>query len=143
MAKREPGPNRLVPAGWRDATLPFLVIGLGGIVGANIRWKFGEWAADQWSGQLPWGTLLINLSGSFILGLFLVLMVERVPGRPLTRLFGATGLLGAYTTFSTFVYELARLIQHGHLLTATTYVLASLVFGLACAWAGTIAARAV
>ena len=53
------------------------------------------------------------MSGSFILGLYLTFVTDRFTGRPLTRLFVATGILGAYTTFSTFVYETVRLVQHG------------------------------
>jgi CrcB protein len=85
--------------------------------------------------------LVINLTGSFVLGLYLTLVTERFAGRPLTRLFFATGLLGAYTTFATFAYETVRLLQDGHLVTAATYVAASLVFGLVASMAGIAVAR--
>jgi CrcB protein len=128
-------------AEWR-ATIPtVLAVGIGGIVGANLRWQVGEWAADRWATPFPWGTLVINLTGSFVLGLYLTLVTERFAGRPLTRLFFATGLLGAYTTFSTFAYETVRLLQYGHLVTAAAYVGASLVFGLAASIAGIAVAR--
>jgi CrcB protein len=131
----------LAHTGWR-ATIPtVLAVGIGGIVGANLRWQVGEWAADRWATPFPWGTLVINLTGSFVLGLYLTLVTERFAGRPLTRLFFATGLLGAYTTFSTFAYETVRLLQDGHLVTAATYVAASLVFGLVASMAGIAVAR--
>ena len=57
-----------------------------------MRWKIGEWAANQWATSFPWGTLLINLTGSFVLGLYLTLVTERFTGRPLTRLLVATGV---------------------------------------------------
>jgi CrcB protein len=126
----------------RRAALPtVLAVGIGGIIGANLRWQVGEWAADRWATPFPWGTLLINLTGSFVLGLYLTLVTERFAGRPLTRLLFATGVLGAYTTFSTFAYETVRLLQHGHFLTAAAYVAASLALGLIASIAGIALAR--
>jgi len=129
--------------GWTNAVPTLLAIGVGGIVGANLRWKIGEWAANQWTTPFPWGTLLINLTGSFILGLYLTLVTERFTGRPLTRLLFATGVLGAYTTFSTFAYESVRLIQHGQIWTALAYVAASLALGLAACAGGIATGRAI
>jgi CrcB protein len=120
-----------------------LAIGIGGIIGANLRWKIGVWAADQWATPFPWGTLLINLTGSFVLGLYLTLVTERFTGRPLTRLMFATGLLGAYTTFSTFAYETVRLLQHGQIWTALAYVAASLALGLAACTGGIATGRVI
>jgi CrcB protein len=128
-------------AEWREAVPTVLAVGIGGIIGANLRWQVGEWVADRWATPFPWGTLLINLTGSFVIGLYLTLVTERFAGRPMTRLFFATGVLGAYTTFSTFAYEMVRLLQHGHLLTAATYVAASLTLGLAACLAGIAIAR--
>jgi CrcB protein len=128
-------------AEWREAVPTVLAVGIGGIIGANLRWQVGEWAADRWATPFPWGTLLINLTGSFVIGLYLTLVTERFAGRPMTRLFFATGVLGAYTTFSTFAYEMVRLLQHGHLLTAATYVAASLTLGLGACLAGIAIAR--
>jgi CrcB protein len=128
---------------WPGTALTLLVIGVGGVIGANARWKIGEWADQRTTGDFPWGTLLINLSGSLILGAFLTVVTERVAGRPLTRLLIATGMLGAYTTFSTFAYEVVRLVQHGDLLIAVAYVASSLVLGLAAVWAGIVSARSI
>jgi CrcB protein len=129
--------------GWMSAVPTVLAIGIGGIIGANLRWKIGEWAANQWATSFPWGTLLINLTGSFVLGLYLTLIIGRFTGRPLTRLLFATGVLGAYTTFSTFAYETVRLIQHGEIWTALAYVTASLAFGLAACAGGIATGRAI
>jgi CrcB protein len=85
--------------------------------------------------------LLINVSGSFALGLFLALMTARFRDRPTVRLFVATGILGGYTTFSTFGYETVRLIQDGQAIRATLYVAASLIGGLAAVVAGTALVR--
>ena len=136
--RREP-----IASGWTGAVPTMLAVGIGGIIGANLRWKIGEWAADQWATPFPWGTLLINLTGSFILGLYLTLVTERFSGRPLTRLLIATGILGAYTTFSTFAYETVSLVQHGQVWTAVAYVAASLTLGLAVCAGGIASARAI
>ena len=130
------------PTGWRDIVSTAMAVGIGGIVGANVRWQVSEWSARHWPSSFPWGTFLINISGSFVLGLYLTIAAERLVGRPLTRLFVATGVIGAYTTFSTFVYESARLIEHGHAVTAAAYVAASLAVGLSAAAAGIMAGRA-
>ena len=129
--------------GWTNAVPTLLAIGIGGIIGANLRWKIGGWAVDRWATPFPWGTLLINLTGSFVLGLYLTLVTERFTGRPLTRLLFATGVLGAYTTFSTFAYESVRLIQHGQIWTALAYVAASLALGLAACAGGIATGRAI
>ena len=129
--------------GWLSAVPAVLAVGVGGIIGANLRWKFGEWAVDQWATPFPWGTLVINLTGSFVLGLYLTLVTGRFTGRPLTRLLFATGVLGAYTTFSTFAYETVRLIQYGEIWTALAYVAASLALGIAACAGGIAAGRAI
>jgi CrcB protein len=124
----------------RTDVLTVLAVGAGGVIGANARWAISEWSNDVWSTAFPWGTLLINVSGSLILGLFLSAQ-SRLTGNPYARLIIATGILGAYTTFSTFVYETVRLVQHGDGLIAVTYVLASLGLGLAAAVLGIRAGR--
>ncbi|MER3486729.1 MAG: fluoride efflux transporter CrcB, partial [Chloroflexota bacterium] len=107
-------------------------VGLGGVLGANARYVLGTWAQSAWGTAFPWGTLLINVLGSLLIGVFLTLATERLTIRPATRLFIATGILGAFTTFSTMSYELVHLLQAGALLRAGLYLLASLGLG----WAG-------
>jgi len=82
----------------------YLIIGLGGFLGANARYLLSGWAAQKWGASFPYGTLLINATGSFILGLFLAATTGRVLVDPRWRLFFAIGFLGAYTTFSTYTY---------------------------------------
>jgi fluoride exporter len=91
----------------------FLLISAGAVLGANARYWLGDWAAQKWGAAFPLGTLIINLSGSFILGLFLTLATERWMIDPRWRLFIAVGFLGAYTTFSTYTYESFNLLFHG------------------------------
>lgn len=121
---------------WREVALTAAAVGVGGMIGANLRWRLGEWSADRWPTSFPWGTLLINVSGSFLLGLYVTFMSARHRGSPRSRLLVATGVLGAYTTFSTFTYETVRLLQHGRLSTAAAYLAASLGGGLIACLAG-------
>lgn len=93
--------------------MQYLVISLGGILGANARYLLGTWIAERYGTSFPYGTLVINISGSFVIGLFLTLIAERFVLHPNWRLFFAVGFLGAYTTFSTFSYESVVLLQNG------------------------------
>ncbi|HPN53760.1 MAG TPA: fluoride efflux transporter CrcB [Anaerolineaceae bacterium] len=90
-----------------------MLISAGAIFGANARFWIADWAAQKWGTSFPIGTLLINISGSFVLGFFLTLITNRVTLDPGWRLFIAVGFLGAYTTFSTYTYESLSLIQQG------------------------------
>jgi CrcB protein len=128
---------------WRQRSTTFAAIGCGGFLGANARYSVGLWAAATWGAAFPWGTLLINLVGSFVLGLFLALVTERFSGRPTTRLFLATGFLGAFTTFSTFSYETVQLLARGATIAALAYVAGSLLLGLAAAVVGLLCAHAL
>ena len=115
--------------------MEYLMIGLGGILGANTRYLVAGWVAERFGLAFPWGTFLINISGSFILGFFLAYML-RYPTYQYPRLFFAVGFLGAYTTFSTFSLESLQLIQNGRLLIAFSYVVSSATLGLIGAWIG-------
>jgi CrcB protein len=131
------------PPLWRDRLATFGPISTGGLLGANARYLVGRWVTDHAGGAFPWGTLLINVAGSFVLGLYLTIITERIRGRATTRLFFATGFLGAFTTFSTFSYETMALFRDDKPFLALTYVVASLVIGLAAAITGIAATRVV
>ncbi len=117
-----------------------LWIGLGGCAGAIARYWLSGLVAARAGVVFPFGTFVINVSGSFTLGLLLGLLEQQaIP--PVTRLALGTGFLGAYTTFSTFTYETIRLVEEGSILLATVNVAASLVLGLGAAFAGLAAGR--
>ena len=116
------------------------VISLGGMVGATARYGLAQ-ALPTAPGHFPWATFWTNLSGSFVLGFFLILVLERFPPTRYLRPFVATGILGAYTTMSTYLVETAVLLKDGHAATALLYGLATLVIGVALAAAGIVAAR--
>jgi fluoride exporter len=108
----------------------YLVIGIGGFLGANARYLVAGWAAQRFGAAFPYGTFIINISGSFILGFFMAFLRDRVFISPNYRLFFATGFLGAYTTFSTFAYESLGLLQAGSTLLGLANICGSVVVGL-------------
>ncbi len=121
----------------------FLLIGLGGALGAWARWAVSGAIAARWGTAFPLGTFLVNASGSFAIGFFLTLVAARASGGADARALVATGFLGAYTTFSTFSFETVALLRAGEILTALGYVAASLLLGLAATAAGILLARAL
>lgn len=119
-----------------------VVIALGGMLGASARFELAEHLPTG-AGRYPWATFWTNLSGSFLLGFLLVLLLERFPPSRYLRPFLATGILGAYTTMSTYLVETAVLVKDGHVVTGLLYAVGSLVAGLLLAYFGTVAARLV
>ena len=111
-------------------------VGLGGFLGANARYWLGGWVAERYGTQFPWGTFVINVSGSFILGLILTLISERFITASYWRLLVPIGFVGAYTTFSTFEYETFALAEHGALWRALANVIFSVLVGFLAVWCG-------
>jgi CrcB protein len=91
----------------------FLIISIGAVLGANARYWLGGWAAERFGTTFPYGTLIINLTGSFVLGLFITLITDRFLVDPNWRLLVAIGFLGSYTTFSSYTYESVNLLLKG------------------------------
>jgi fluoride exporter len=114
----------------------YLIIGLGAFLGANTRYLLGTWAAQKWGVGFPYGTLIINVSGSLVLGFFLAATTGRLAVDPRWRLFFALGFLGAYTTFSTYTYESLQLVLGGNWPLGLVNIIGSNVLGLAGAAAG-------
>jgi CrcB protein len=109
---------------------------LGGGIGSVARYLLGGWFAGRFGPAFPYGTFVINVTGSFIIGLFLSFAQERASLSPYWRLLFAVGFLGGYTTFSTFEYESIRLLQDGELLLGAIYVMGSVVTGALSVVAG-------
>jgi CrcB protein len=116
--------------------LQVLFVALGGAIGSAARYLVGGWIAARFGAAFPYGTFVINVTGSFIVGFFLAYAQERVSLSPYWRLFFAVGLVGGYTTFSTFEYESIRLLQDGEMLMAAVYLIGSVVTGGVAAIAG-------
>jgi CrcB protein len=120
-----------------------LWISLGAVVGANARYFLSRWAAKSLSPAFPYGTLLINVTGSLLLGFFLIWTSERVLADPRWRLMIAIGFCGAYTTFSSYAFESMYYFEQGHWLFFAANILANNVLCLAAVLAGAALARAV
>lgn len=119
----------------------YLAVAAGGAAGAMLRYYLGGTLLARTAAPFPTATFVINITGSFILGFFLTLVAERLNVSPHLRLAIAVGFVGAYTTFSTFEYETAKLIEEKFWLEAFLYVVLSFAVGFAAVWGGIFAAR--
>jgi CrcB protein len=118
-----------------------LVVGTGGFLGASARYLLGGAIYHWLPATFPWATFLINVTGCFGIGFLAVLAEERMLLGPGARLFLMVGVLGGYTTFSTFGYETIALLRDGSLAAASLNVLGQVALGLLAVWAGMAAAR--
>lgn len=107
----------------------YLLIGGGGFIGAVTRYILAAWIGQRWGRSFPLGTFVINVSGSFLIGLLMTLLTERFMANPLWRLLLVVGFLGAYTTFSTFEYETGKLVKDSEMALAGLNVVLSVFLG--------------
>jgi fluoride exporter len=119
----------------------YLWIALGAIAGASARYFLSNLIARQFTTIFPYGTLLINITGSLILGFFLVYSTERVLLDPRWRLLVAIGFCGSYTTFSSYAFESFALLEQGQWLLTGANIVASNVLCFAAVAAGAALAR--
>jgi fluoride exporter len=121
----------------------FLVISIGAIFGANARWVISRFAARIISPVFPYGTLFINVSGSFAVGFFMIWSSERVLLDPRWRLLVVVGFCGAFTTFSSFAFETMAYFQQGQWTMMLANFISNNLLCLGAALAGMAVARAV
>ncbi len=119
------------------------LIALGGAAGTLTRYLVTGWVSDLTAGRLPWGTLVVNVSGSFLLGLIFAISVDRALLPPEVRVPLMVGFLGAYTTFSTVMLESWRLVEEGALLTALVNIVGSSLLGIVAVVGGLALGRAL
>lgn len=114
-----------------------LIVGMGGFLGATLRYLIGGWVSQLTSeSNFPYGTLAVNIIGCLAIGLLSGLAETRGLLTPEMRLLLLTGVLGALTTFSTFSYETASLMQMGQSLPAMLNLSAQIILGLSAIWVG-------
>ena len=118
----------------------YVWIAIGGMLGAMARFGVSNAVAGSWGSALPYGTLVVNLTGSFAIGLLLTVLLDRVAD-PLWRLLLVTGFLGGYTTFSAYSNELVGLIVSGRVTWAAAYLVASNLLGVGACLVGTACGR--
>lgn len=121
----------------------YLIIGAGGFLGAITRYGIGVLVGQKWGHIFPTGTLAVNVSGSFLIGLLMYLLAERFMVNPQWRLFLVIGFLGSYTTFSTFEYETGGLLRDGEIVFAALNVVLSVAAGFAALKIGEMIARSI
>ena len=114
----------------------FVLIAIFGAVGTLLRYSIQVFTQVQTASTFPWGTLLINLTGCFLLGLIGQVTLNRMMVSPDWRIAITVGFFGGYTTFSSFGWETAKMLEGGEWLPATGYVAASVVIGLLLSVAG-------
>jgi len=119
-----------------------LAIGLAGSFGALARFFVARHIQTRFETSFPIGTLIVNLSGCFILGFFMAYVDSRTISDT-TKLAIATGFVGAYTTFSTWMYESVKLMEDGHWISVILNLTLSLLLGLVVVWLGLICGRRV
>jgi fluoride exporter len=118
-------------------------ISVGALLGANLRYLLSRIVTRLTDAAFPWGTLLINVTGSLILGFFLVWTTERVLANPLWRCFLAVGFCGSYTTFSSYAFETMAYFERGNWALFAGNILANNLLCLGAVLVGAILARAI
>ncbi len=118
----------------------YLVVLAGAGLGGVARYAVGTWIMAKYGGRFPWGTFLINVTGSFLVGVLMTLLTERMQPHPNWRLFLVVGFLGGYTTFSSFEYETYQAVREGARWMGMLYMTGSVVLGYAGVWLGAILA---
>ena len=116
------------------------VIALGGIIGAVLRYQIGLWWPSP-TGHFPAATLTINLTGCLVIGVFMVVINDLITPHRLLRPFIGTGVLGGFTTFSTYSMDIETLLRQGHAATALTYLAITALGAVAAVSAGMLLTR--
>ena len=116
----------------------YLWIGVGSALGGMARHWMASWMALRFPAAFPWGTFLVNVLGSFLIGLIIALPESRFPGPngAMIRQFLTVGLLGGFTTFSAFSIQTVTLFQSGRIFTALLYIVLSVILCIAAAALG-------
>ncbi|MEO5361039.1 MAG: fluoride efflux transporter CrcB [Nitrospirota bacterium] len=107
----------------------YLVVGIGGFLGAISRYAIHVWILGKWGRVFPLGTFIINVSGSFLIGFVMSILAARNIIDSQWRLFIVVGFLGGYTTFSAFEFEINSMLKQGEPYTAMLYIVLSVLVG--------------
>jgi CrcB protein len=121
----------------------YLMVGLGGALGSILRFWASGIVSNRLGGRFPYGTFVVNCTGSFLIGLIVTLLAERTHWSPNWRYLIPIGFIGGYTTFSAFELETLRSFQDGEILIASLNVLLSVVVGFFSVWLGVITGRTI
>ncbi|MGC9224238.1 MAG: fluoride efflux transporter CrcB [Terracidiphilus sp.] len=121
----------------------YLLIAVGGSLGAIARYWVGSAVASRWGTKFPYGTFVINMSACIIIGFSLTYLGKRAELSPAWRYLIPTGFVGAYSTFSSYEWETLSSLRDGAFSLAALYAIGSLLLGLAAAWGGAVLAEMI
>lgn len=121
--------------------LEVCLVAIGGAVGSAARYLVSVWAAARFGTEFPYGTLIVNIVGCFVIGAFMTLATEKASISPNWRLLITVGFVGGMTTFSSFSYETLRLLYEADMLHAFYNVGLNILLGFSATWLGMSAAR--
>jgi CrcB protein len=125
------------------AAMKLAAVAAGGALGASFRYMIAAVTHEFLGHDFPYGTLMVNILGSLVIGYLLVLLPEQEGGIPMARLLLITGMLGGFTTYSAFSVETLQLVQEGHLSKAGLNIVMTLALCFVAVWAGFLIARLV
>jgi CrcB protein len=123
--------------------LKYVMVGVGGFLGSILRFWLGSYIGSRMGTRFPYGTFVINITGSFLIGLVYALMTARAQWSPNWRYLIPIGFIGGYTTFSSFEYETLLTLQAGQIGLGLLYVAGSVVVGFVAVWGGMVMGRAI
>ena len=123
--------------------LKYVMVGVGGCLGSILRFWLGSYIGGRMGTRFPYGTFVINVTGSFLIGLVFAFLTVKTDWSPNWRYLIPIGFIGGYTTFSSFEYETLRTIQDGQLGLGLLYVGLSVFLGFVAVWGGVATGRAI
>lgn len=127
----------------REQVEKYFVVGIGGFMGSMARFWLASFVGQRMGTRFPYGTFLINATGSFLIGFVMTLLTEKTHLSPNWRYFIPIGFIGGYTTFSTFEYETLRAVQDGQFTIGILNVVLSVLVGFLLVWTGAMVGKAV
>jgi CrcB protein len=123
--------------------MKYLMVGIGGALGSVVRFWIGSYIGGRFGSRFPYGTFVVNISGSFLIGFVIAILADQTHWSDSWRYLIPIGFIGGYTTFSAFEYETFRLFQDGQILTAGLNVALSVIVGFVGVWAGAVTGRVI
>ncbi|MGA3211143.1 MAG: fluoride efflux transporter CrcB [Terriglobales bacterium] len=123
--------------------IKYLMVGMGGFAGSVLRFWLGSYIGGRMGTRFPYGTFVINVTGSFVIGFVLSVLASKTHLSPNWRYAIPIGFIGGYTTFSSFEYETLRALQEGQVLSGVLNITLSVALGLIAVWMGATAGKLI